>query len=470
METMIYKWMKRNRKPASLKRMQKELNLSSCATRNAVDALVKQGRLIKSDSTRYALPAAEKILHGNLRIDRHGRMHFVSEDGERYKVLSGGLHGGRHEDTVQCRILPRRGNTPPQAVVKKVTEQAHEVVTGRYTITDEGAMVHCLDPRLGVIRVSGHARATDGDLVSVRITSVPADSSLPAHGTVESVLGNGSDAVGYLKAIAVSHGIPLHFEEAAFMESEALPEISPDDLKDREDLRSLTAFTIDGADAKDLDDAVSLETLGNGIRRLGVHIADVSHYVRPCSALDAEGFKRGNSTYLPGLTIPMLPERLSNGLCSLWPNGDKLTMSAILDYDAEGKLIGSRIVKSVIRSRARLTYNEVFDVLEGRDGKNALPFADTLMQMDVLRNQLKKARIAAGSLDFDLPEPYFNLGEDGWSESIEKRLPNRATQLIEEFMLAANRAVATMAEKEELPVVYRAHPVPDEDKTLELWN
>ncbi|MFZ5974953.1 MAG: ribonuclease R family protein, partial [Bacillota bacterium] len=196
----------------------------------------------------------------------------------------------------------------------------------------------------------------------------------------------------------------------------------------------------------------------------------VSHYVHPGSALDAEGFRRGNSTYLPGLTVPMLPERLSNGLCSLWPNGDKLTMSAILDYDGEGQLIGSRFVKSVIRSRARLTYNEVFDVLEGRDGGATAPFADTLMQMDVLRNQLKKARIDAGSLDFDLPEAYFNLGGDGWTERIEKRLPNRATQLIEEFMLAANRAVATMAEKAGLPVVYRAHPVPDEDKTRELWD
>ena len=470
METRIYKWMKQHRKPASLKSMQKELKLSHGAARDAVDALVKQGRLIKSDSTRYALPAAEKLLQGNLRIDRYGRMHFVAENGERYKVLSGAMHGGRHEDAVQCRILPRRGNAPAQAVVKKVTQQAHEVVTGRYAITDEGAVVQCLDARLGTIRVSNQAKACDGDLVSVRITSVPADSSLPAKGIVESVLGDGNDAIGYLRAIAVTRGIPLCFNDAALQEAEALPEISPDDLKGRKDLRSLTVFTIDGADAKDLDDAVSLEFLGGGVRRLGVHIADVSHYVRPGSALDAEGFERGNSTYLPGLTIPMLPERLSNGLCSLWPNGDKLTMSALLDYDPEGQLIGQRIVKSVIRSRARLTYGEVLDVLEGGDGQTARPFGDAIKQMDILRSQLKKARIAMGSLDFDLPEPYFVLGEDGWTERIEKRLPSRATQLIEEFMLAANRAVATTASQEELPVVYRTHPVPDEDKTEELWK
>jgi ribonuclease R len=469
MEKRIYHWMKQYNKPASLKRMQRELSLSSSSVKSAVETLVRQGRLVMSGSTRFSLPSGDKILHGRLRIDRQGRMHFVSEEGERFRVVTGGLHGGRHEDEVRCRILPRRGKTPPQAVVREVTGQAHEVVTGRYNVTAGGAMVHCLDQRLGKVRITKQAKACDGDLVSVRITSVPSDSGLPARGTVESVLGDGNDAAGYLRAVAVSHGIPLYFDEAVLAEAEALPEITKDALKGRKDLRGLTVFTIDGADAKDLDDAVSLEELKNGNRRLGVHIADVSHYVRPGGALDAAGYERGNSTYLPGLTLPMLPERLSNGLCSLWPDKDKLTLSALLDFDGEGRLVGRRIVRSVIRSRARLTYDEVLQLLEGRKGKNA-GLMDTLKKMDALRAQLKARRIADGALDFDLPEPYFVTGEDGWAQRIEKRMPDRATQVIEEFMLAANRAVATLAFEENLPVVYRTHPVPDEEKAGELWR
>ena len=470
MENKVYRWMKQNNKPASLRRMQRELSLSSAAVKTAVDALVKNGRLVSSGSTSFALPSGDKIMHGRLSIDRRGRMHFVSEAGERFRVVAGGLHGGRHEDKVRCRILPSRGKGPAQAVVKEVTGQAHEVVTGRYTVTDAGAMVHCLDSRLGKVRVTNQVQASDGDLVSVRITSVPSDSSLPARGTVESVLGDGNDAVGFLRAIAVVHDIPLTFDESALKEAEALPDISPNDLTGREDLRGLTAFTIDGADAKDLDDAVSLEKRKGGVWRLGVHIADVSHYVKPGSALDAAGFARCNSAYLPGLTLPMLPERLSNGLCSLWPDGDKLTMSALLDFDGEGRLVGRRVVNSVIRSRARLTYDEVLDVLEGGNGKTAKPFADTLRKMDALRAKLKARRIADGTLDFDLPEPVFILGEDGWAQRIEKRMANRATQLIEEFMLAANRAVATLASEKGLPVIYRTHPEPDEDRTAELWQ
>lgn len=468
MEAKIYKWMKNKKKPASLKHIQRELRLSPAAAEAALEGLVKKGKLVRSGSTRYTLPGQEVLVPGSLRIDRHGRMQFHTEDGRRFRVSATGT--GRHDDLVQCRILPRRGNTPAQAEVRKVTEQAHEVVTGRYTITDQGAVVECLDARLGTVRVTNPSAASDGDLVSVRITSVPAGGGLSARGVVESVLGNGNDAIGYLRAIAVNHGIRLHFDEDVLAEAEALPDISEKDLAGREDLRLLTTFTIDGADAKDLDDAVSLEVLKDGTRRLGVHIADVSHYVRAGGALDRESYRRGNSTYLPGLTIPMLPERLSNGLCSLWPDGDKLTLSAILDFDRDGNLTGHRIVRSVIRSNARLTYGEVQEVLDGGNSGNAQPFKDMLLEMEDLRAQLKKARTAAGALDFDLPEPRFVLNCDGWPERIEKRFPTRATQLIEEFMLAANRTVATTAAKEGLPIVYRAHPVPDQDKTDELWR
>ncbi len=467
METRIYNWMKKNKKPASIRRIQKSLNTSSRATNAALDSLVKKEKLVKIGSTRVALPDNLPLIDGKLKIDRNGKLIFHTENGERYPVLS--TLGGRHDDIVQCYILPRRGHSPAQAIVKKIVEHAHQIVTGRYVITDRGAQVQCLDPRLGIVYVKDSTIAADGDLVSVNVTSTPVDSKLPSRGTVIEVLGDGNDAIGYLRSIAVSKGISIRFEENIIQTANQLDSISEKDLVGRDDLRNMTIFTIDGASAKDLDDAISLQVLEDGTRRLGVHIADVSHYVKPNSVLDDEGYKRGNSTYLPGLTFPMLPERLSNGLCSLLPGEDKLTLSAFIDYDKAGNVTKTRLAKSVIASSERLTYTEVQQVLDGDMSGKAAKFKDTLLIMEELRQQLKAARIANGSMDFDLPESTFILNDDGWAKEITLRSATHATQLIEEFMLAANQSVAKIADKNRLPAIFRSHPEPDGDRTMDLW-
>ena len=281
---------------------------------------------------------------------------------------------------------------------------------------------------------------------------------------IKQVLGRDDDLGAHLSALCAMHDISEEFSSGTIAEAEALPEDPrPSDINGRLDLRGEVIFTIDGADAQDFDDAVSLKPLDGGWE-LGVHIADVSYYVRRGSELDADARARGTSVYLPGRTIPMLPEKLCNCLCSLMPNRDRLTMSAIIALD-KGLNVAKLVIRpSVIRSCARLTYEDVNELFAGRPNSVPGELHTVLQEMNALAKKLNEKRVKHGSLELDLPEVEFELNENGYPIGMGTRQRGDAQRLIEEFMLLANQAVAAHAEKTQLPFPYRVHEKPDSEK------
>lgn len=312
------------------------------------------------------------------------------------------------------------------------------------------------------IRIEGDlCGAQNGDVVLVRILQYPHKAE-KASGSIQQVIGNAQDTRSVLKAIAASHGFNYHFSEEALAEAETFPRtLSPAEISGRLDLRTVSLFTIDGADAQDFDDAVSLEKTEKGWR-LGVHIADVSHYVLPGSDIEKEAFSRTTSLYLPGLTFPMLPEVLSNCLCSLMPREDRLTLSCIMEIQ-NAEVLSYQIVPSIIRSAARLVYSDVNALFAEKENTVPEQLHQQLFQMRALSRELRVARENRGAIDFDLPEPAFTLADNGDPIQVTARERGDAEKLIEDFMLTANETVARFAREKELPIPYRVHEPPDPD-------
>ena len=324
------------------------------------------------------------------------------------------------------------------------------------------------DPRIrDKIALEGDLlNARTGDIAVIRMLSYP-HGSVQGTAVIEHVLGDSADVRVKLRAIAAAHGLGMDFTEAAAREAEQMPlSVREEDIAGRRDLRDTYLFTIDGADAQDFDDAVSLRKIGDGWE-LGVHIADVSHYVDLHGAIEKDAYLRTTSTYLPGLTFLMLPEALSNRLCSLMPLEDRLALSCLMRVEG-GAAVDWEIVPSVIRSRARLVYSDVNRLFAGED--NAVPEAarPVLLQMNALAKSIRAAREKRGSLEFDLPEPQFDLDAKGEPTDVRARERGDAEKLIEDFMLAANECVAHFARECEIPIPYRIHELPDPDVLAEL--
>ncbi|NLC84067.1 MAG: ribonuclease R [Ruminococcaceae bacterium] len=316
-----------------------------------------------------------------------------------------------------------------------------------------------------------------GMKVVAELLSPPTETRM-ARAKIIEVLGDPARPDVAITAIIRRYGIAERFPEPVLTETEEFPlNPEPDTVAaelaaGRSDLRDWNCFTIDGADAKDLDDAVSIERLSGGRVRLGVHIADVSHYVKEGSALDIEAQKRGNSVYLVDRVVPMLPPRLSNGLCSLNPGQDRLALSVIMDFDAEGVVGKGEILRSVIHSKARTTYEEVRETLEtGKGLADRYPgFLEDLQTMRTLAEKLSALRCARGALEFEFPETRIELDENGKPLSIEPYPLSFANELIESFMIAANEFVARELQIHQLPGVYRVHELPDKEKLERFTN
>ena len=306
-----------------------------------------------------------------------------------------------------------------------------------------------------------------GHKVVVEITDYGEDRRNP-EGKVIEILGHINDPGVDILSVIRRYELAVEFPEEVYAEIEHLgTEVAEADKKGREDLRDLLTITIDGADAKDLDDAVSLKRLGNGNFELGVHIADVSHYVRENTALDKEAYARGTSVYLVDRVIPMLPHKLSNGICSLNPHVDRLALSCLMEVNGRGEVVSHRILESVINSDYRMTYTAVREILE--DGAPALleQYAEILPMledMEELRQILGEKRRKRGSVNFDLPESKIILDENGKPIDIKPYEKSIATNMIEEFMLVCNETIAENSFWQEMPFMYRSHQEPDEDK------
>ncbi|MDR3085717.1 MAG: ribonuclease R [Christensenellaceae bacterium] len=398
---------------------------------------------------------------GRLRGSRRDFGFFAPEGGGReLRVPGENLGGAMHGDLVLAKALPNG-----QARVLSVTQRANESLVGVAYRKGERLFVMPDDPRLsGPLLVVG-GEAKEGEKVLARVTAFPDERGEGLCGEIAESLGKSGDTRAEILSIQRSYHLRAEFPaEAIEAAGKIRQSLRPGELAGREDLRQKTIVTIDGADARDFDDAISIEKARNGWR-LGVHIADVSHYVKKGGALDQEALLRGTSAYFPGEVLPMLPEALSNGICSLNPGVDRLALSCEMEIDGGGEVTGYRIFPSLIHSKARLIYEDVSRAL---DGGETAPMIRSLMKdlrlMRELYEVLRQKRERRGALDLDLAESEIVLGEDGGAAAIRVSERGVANRLIEEFMLAANETVAAHARKNGLPFLYRVHGEPDAEK------
>ena len=441
------------------------------------------GALVKTRFERYAAPERLNLVVGRLQGHPKGFGFIIPDNrdlGDLYigrENLNGAWHGDRVIARPGSRMEdPRWGVGDGRRVegeIIRILKRANPRVVGTYQRAHFFGFVKPDERRLpdDVFIPSGaDGGAGDGEKVVVEIRLWP-DGRRNAEGRVVEVLGRLGEPGVDITSIVRRYGLPETFPEEIMAEAERIPDqIRPDDLKGREDLRGLPIVTIDGEDAKDLDDAVSVERAGD-LWRLGVHIADVSYYVSEGSALDREARERGTSVYLVDRVIPMLPPRLSNGLCSLNPQVDRLTMTVFIDLDERGRVANHRFTPSIIRTAERMTYTNVTRILV--DGDRAAtaryePLVPLFRQMEALCRILREKRMRRGSIDFDLAEEKVILDEVGRPKEIRPAVRTIADQIIEEFMIAANEAVAEHFCHLEVPFLYRVHQEPDAEKLYAL--
>ena len=317
------------------------------------------------------------------------------------------------------------------------------------------------------IGVSG-VRPVDGQIVLVEIIQFPRYKDEDLIGIVQKIIGHRDDPGIDILSIAYKHGIQPEFPDEVFEELDAIPdEVLPEEIEGRRDLRDDILVTIDGEDAKDLDDAINIKKLENGNYLLGVHIADVAHYVQQGTAIDKEAYERGTSSYLIDRVIPMLPQKLSNGICSLHENVDRLTLSAEMEINRRGDVVDYEIFPSVMKSYRRMTYTDVNRILDDKDPaliEKHADLVDMFRTMNELHKILEEKRTRNGALSFDSNEVRFNMGEDGIPVSIELEERGIGERMIESFMLAANETVSEHYSRADLPILYRVHEQPDESK------
>jgi ribonuclease R len=441
-----------------------------------LNQLVREGRVIQMRDA-YGLAETMRIITGELEIQRSGVGFVLPEDSSGKDVFVGPRDQGdaRHGDKVAVALLPKRRGRNPEGRVVRVLERKTETYAVR--ILDARGrgqwLAQATDPKLGfhllLTSSDPDLQPRKNDIVLARIGE-----RLEEHlwsGTIKSVLGSEISLDVQEQMVKFNHHVPAGFPEAALEQAEALPEKpAEEDFKNRKDLRELPLVTIDGETAKDFDDAVCVKKIAQGFT-LWVAIADVAHYVAPFSPLDEEARERGNSYYFPKSVEPMFPERLSNGLCSLNPDAPRLSMVAEMDFSPDGKILRSDFYPAVIQSHARLTYEQVHRALEENDRsvrRDLGPLLPMLEQAATLARALKQRRHGRGSLDFDLPDPAVLLDVQGEAADIQSRPRHFSHQIIEEFMIAANEAVAEFLTKRKRPMLYRVHDQPDPDKLRAL--
>jgi ribonuclease R len=465
-------------RPLTVTELSEELNIPQPERRSlraTLNRLVASGKLIRITGGRFVQPSKVHLVTGTVQITGQGDGYVKPDtEGEDIRIPASSLGGAMDSDTVVVRV-ERQGHMGRKAsgrVIRVVKRARKELVA--YYEEDEGlGTAHPQDERIGppiLIPPGMSSGAKTGQLVVVRIKTYPEKGRLP-KGEVKQVLGDPNTLETQTLAVIRSKELPHRFERKVTGESSKLPkEPSKEDIVGREDLRSFSFVTIDGVKAKDFDDALFARATEDDAIELYVSIADVSHYVLPGSAIDEEARNRGNSVYFPESVIPMLPERLSNGLCSLRPGEDKLSFTCQVRIDPDGNPTQYSLYESVIQSQARLTYRQVEDHLTGIA---PLPEAHnkvlgSLEQLEEVYRRLAKRRGLRKSLDFDLPEPEVVLGITGHVENIYRAVRYTSHRLVEECMLLANEIVGQMLRESGKGGVYRVHEQPSADRIKEL--
>jgi ribonuclease R len=437
--------------------------------RSLLNELVSSGGLVRIRGGRIGPPEKMNLKVGKIQITSQGYAFLKPEDSkEEIFIRANDTKTALNGDKVVVRVKPQKFGKKAEGEVVKVLERATSIMVGTYHATKYFEYVEPNDPsfKRDVYLLPDHGlKPQEGQKVAV-ILQEWKNQFLNPEGKLVEVLGfpyeNGVDILTVIK----KYNLPTSFEPNVENEASRIKlKITPAELKKRRDLRDQVVFTIDPADAKDFDDAVSLSQNGEGNYLLGVHIADVSHYVKENSLLDKEARERATSVYLVDRVLPMLPEHLSNGICSLRPDEDRFTYSCEMEVTARGRVVSYTIFKSVIRSSARLDYDQVQDYYDSGNSDN-IPkdVCKSLKTLRKLAKALRQKRLKQGGLDFDLPEPLVVMDKSGEVVDIRPRPRKESHKLIEEFMLLANKCVAGHFLRLGLPTLYRVHDRPDEEK------
>ena len=443
--------------------------------KQVLDALMAEGKISVSKKGKYGkaeIFAQTGIFHAHPR--GFGFVTIEGRDGDVF-VAPDNIKDAMDGDTVQVVVEEETKNRKAEAVVVKILTRANETVIGTFEKSKRFGFVIPDNPRITVdvfIPEGADMGAVTGHKVIVKLTSYGSGRKNP-EGRVVQILGHVNDPGVDILSIIKAYGLPEGYPEDVMEEVADVPEALTEEMieeelaKGRVDLRDVLMVTIDGEDAKDLDDAVSVsKEIVNGrvMYHLGVHIADVTHYVRENTSLDKEALKRGTSVYLVDRVIPMLPHRLSNGICSLNAGTDRFALSCLMDLDEKGNVVGHRICESVVRIDRRMTYTAVNAVLEGKCLEEYEEFVPMFLLMDETAKVLRSKRMARGAVDFDFPECKIILDEKGRPKEIKPYERNDANMLIEDFMLSANETVAEEYFWQQIPFLYRTHEKPDEEK------
>ncbi|MEY8441672.1 ribonuclease R [Lactobacillaceae bacterium 24-114] len=380
-------------------------------------------------------------------------------------------------DQVAVKILrpARSADQGPEGQVTRIIEHNYTEIVGEFkqeTVGDYIGEILLKDKKLNKYRFFVNDKGLkpmDGEVVTATIATYPSEEAPEIMtGSVTEVIGNKDEPGIDILSVIRAHDVPHKFPEEVMEEANKIPlHVLPEEKKGREDITDQPLVTIDAIESKDLDDAVVAWKMDNGHYHLGVHIADVSHYVKPGSALDREAFKRGTSVYLTDRVVPMLPKRLSNGICSLNPGEERLAMSCEMEIDEQGRIVKHRIFPSVMRSHARMTYKAVNRILESHDAKTIKEYKDLVPMFETMREihkLLLNARKRRGAIDFEAPEAKIIVDDKGHPTDIELRDRGLSERMIESFMLAANETVAEHYYKEHVPFLYRIHEQPDKEK------
>lgn len=440
--------------------------------RELVKNLVKQGKLVQIRKRRYVLPEKISIVKGKLRVHPDGFGFVETEDGQTVFIPPRRIGKALDGDIVLARI-ERTTPKGPEGSILSVLERPRKHIVGYLVKRHKFFFVEPEDRRLPFeifIPKKRRHKAKEGNLVVARIIQPTSEFGVPL-GEIIKDLGDPEEITTHCWATIFNYNLPYEFSENVERELEKIPdEVPEEDKTGRVDLRKIPLVTIDGENARDFDDAICVRKTSKGYK-LWVAIADVAHYVRKGSFLDKEAYERGTSVYFPTMVLPMFPKKLSNGLCSLNPMVDRLAMVVEIDYDKKGKVLSTKIYEAVMKSHARLTYTEVKKMLVDKDEKTISKYQDLypmLVEAGELAQILREKRLSRGSLDFDLPEPEIVLNLEGKIENIVKRERNLAHMLIEDFMIAANEAVAEFLTEKGYPFLYRIHETPDANKLKEI--
>ena len=472
-------------RPLKVDEIMEQLNLDEGGSETfktlvkSLNELEQAGELILTRKDRFSLPEKIGLIKGKIQMHKKGFAFLLPEDESREDVYinPNDLKGAMNGDQVFVRIVSdQERDKRYEGVVEQIIERHSTRIVGTYEDKGSFGFVIADDKRIPndiFITKSASNGAVTGHKVIVQITKFP-EGSMSAEGEITEILGHKNDPGMDILSIIHKHDIPIEFPKEVLDHAEQTPEkINESEIEGRRDLRDAQIVTIDGADAKDLDDAIAVEKMPNGNTKLSVHISDVSYYVEENSAMDKEAYERGNSVYLVDRVIPMLPHRLSNGICSLNPGEDRLTMACEMEIDANGHVVNHDIFQSVINSSARMTYTEVNQILVDQDEavrEKYEEFVPMFEAMEDLAATLRKKRFGRGAIDFNFKEAQVLVDDGGKAIDVVIRERSVAERLIEEFMLLANETIAEHFHWLDVPFIYRIHEDPDEEKLQKFYQ